>query len=132
MRNSRPLTKIIGGILASENSIAKEESLKKHLKMLKGLKSFDMGCAIGSGAFYIEYSGDEDINNTNFQERIEGYYKSRQFEEVTFSSKESSLVSFFLQLIRYLQQTIGTVAAIDLAAYAESINFELDEGKQHK
>jgi len=128
----RPLTKIIGGILASENTIAKEETLVNQLKGTDGLKSLDMGCAIGSGSFYIEYTGDEDINNTNFPGRIEEYYKTRQFEEITFSNEQTSLVSFFFQLMRYLQQTIGTVAAIDLAAYAKAINFELDEGKYTK
>jgi hypothetical protein len=125
----RPLTKIIGGILASENTIAKEETLVNQLKGTNRLKSLDMGCAIGSGSFYIEYAGDEDINNTNFPGRIENYYKTRELEEITFSNKQTSLVSFFFQLMRYLQQTIGTVAAIDLAAYAKAINFELDEGK---
>jgi hypothetical protein len=37
------------------------------------------------------------------------------------------LVTFFLQLTRYLQQSIGTVAAIDLSEYAKAINFEIDE-----
>lgn len=125
----RPLTKIIGGILASENTIAKQATLLNQLKAVKELKSLDMGCAIGSGAFYIEYSGEEDTKITNYQERIESYYKSRQYKDVTFSRQESSLVSFFFQLMRYLQQTIGTVAAIDLGAYAEAIKFDLDEGK---
>ena len=48
------------------------------------------------------------------------YYKDRVFESVTFSKKENSLVTFFLQLTRYLQQTVGTVAAIDLNAYDEN------------
>lgn len=125
----RPLTKIIGGILASENTIVKKATLENHLNKLKGLKSIDMGCAIDAGAFYIEYDGDEDVSETNFQKRIEDFYFQRKLKKITFSKKGSSLVSFFFQLMRYLQQTIGTVAAIDLAAYADAIDFDLDEGK---
>ncbi|WOK09139.1 DUF6602 domain-containing protein [Imperialibacter roseus] len=125
----RSLTKILGGILASENTIVKNETLEKHFQSLSGIQSIDMGCAIGFGAFYVEYEGDEDLNTNNFQERITNYYDTRKYEKMTFSKAENSLVSFFFQLMRYLQQTIGTVAAIDLGAYADTINFELDEGK---
>lgn len=125
----RALTKIIGGILASENTIAKSETLEKHFESLSGIQSIDMGCAIGFGAFYIEYEGDEDLNINNLQERITNYYDTRTYDKMTFSKAENSLVSFFFQLMRYLQQTIGTVAAIDLSAYADAINFELDQGK---
>ena len=125
----RSLTKILGGILASENTIAKNETLEKHFQSLSGIQSIDMGCAIGFGAFYIEYEGDEDLNTNNFHERITSYYDRRKYHKITFSKAENSLVSFFFQLMRYLQQTIGTVAAIDLGAYADAINFELDEGK---
>jgi len=128
-QKARALTKIIGGILASTNSYthSNNATIESHLKNLKGLQSIEMGCAVDYGSFYVNYDGDEDISNTNFGERILNYYSQRKFSNVTFSSKENSLVTFFLQLTRYLQQSIGTVAAIDLNAYAKSVGFEIDE-----
>ena len=86
-----------------------------------------MGCAVDYGSFYVNYDGAEDVNNKDFDKRINDYYLTRKFESVTFSNKENSLVTFFLQLTRYLQQSIGTVAAIDLNAYAKTIGFEIDQ-----
>ena len=51
----------------------------------------------------------------------------RNIEKVTFSEKQNSLVTFFLQLTRYLQQGIGTIAAIDLSEYAKNVGFTIDE-----
>lgn len=123
----RPLTKIVGGILTSTCSIAKGETIEKHLSSLKPLASIDMGCSIEFGAFYIDYNGEEDQSIQDFNQRIHDYYERRKFATLNFSKKEKALVSFFLQLMRYLQQSIGTVAAIDLAAYAEAIDYDLDK-----
>jgi len=123
----RPLTKIVGGILTSTNSIAKHETIERHLSSLAPLAAMDMGCSIEFGAFYVDYNGDEDQSIQDFNQRIQDYYNKRQFGSVKFSKKEKALVSFFLQLMRYLQQSIGTVAAIDLAAYAEAIDYDLDK-----
>ena len=125
----RSLTKIIGGILASENTIVKKDTLENHLKSQSGLKTIDMGCAIDYGFFYLEYDGDEDKSISDFNLRIKDYYESRVFEKISYSKSDSSLVSFFFQLMRYLQQTIGTVAAIDLGEYSKAIDFDLDDGK---
>ena len=126
---ARPLTKIIGGILASTNSFShsNNNTIESHLKKLKGLQTIEIGCAVDYGSFFVNYNGKEDMDNTNFEERILNYYKERVFETVSFSVKGNSLVTFFLQLTRYLQQSIGTVAAIDLNAYAESVGFRIDE-----
>lgn len=126
---ARPLTKIIGGILASTNSYthANNNTIESHLKSLENLQTIEMGCAVDFGSFYVNYTGQEDTNNWNFEERINKYYTDRTFESVTFSNKENSLVTFFLQLTRYLQQTVGTVAAIDLNAYANSVGFKIDD-----
>ncbi len=125
----RALTKIIGGILASTNSFThtNNNTIESHLKSLKGLQSIEIGCAVDYGSFYINYSGEEDLDNTDLVKRINNYYNSRTFNAVTFSKKENSLVTFFLQLTRYLQQAIGTVAAIDLNEYAKAVGFEIDE-----
>jgi len=123
----RELTKIIGGILTSTNSIAKNETIEKQLSSLQALESMDMGCSIEFGEFHVDYTGDEDQSIQDFNHRIHDYYGKRVFDKVKFSAKERALVSFFLQLTRYLQQSIGTVAAIDLSSYAEAINYELDK-----
>jgi hypothetical protein len=126
---ARPLTKIVGGILASTNSYThtNNNTIESHLKSLKGLQTIEMGCAVDYGSFFVNYKGEEDIKNENFDERIFNYYKQRTFKNLEFSPKENSLVTFFLQLTRYLQQSIGTVAAIDLNAYTKSVGFEIDE-----
>jgi hypothetical protein len=126
-RPPRPLTKIIGGILTSVNSYSKKETIEKHLKSLIELKTIDMGCVVEFGSFYIDYNGAENKDIIDPNERITEYYKNRVFNKVTFSERENSLVTFFLQLSRYLQQTVGTVAAIDFSAYSVNVGFKIDE-----
>jgi len=127
IRDPRPLTKIVGGILTSVNSYLKNETIKNHLKTLNGLKSIDMGCCVEFGSFYVDYEGKEDANITDFNNRIHSYYTSRTFGSLYLSERDKSLITFFLQLSRYLQQSIGTVAAIDFNAYAKEVNFKVDE-----
>lgn len=126
---ARPLTKIVGGILASTNSFthANNNTIENHLKNLEKLQTIEMGCAVDYGSFYVNYAGSEDTSSRDFDKRINEYYLTRKFDSITFSEKENSLVTFFLQLTRYLQQSIGTVAAIDLNAYAKTIGFEIDQ-----
>ena len=126
---ARALTKIVGGFLASTNtySHSSNNTIEGHLKKLQGLQSIELGCAVDYGSFYVNYKGEEDTNNKDFDKRILDYYTQRQFDSVTFSKKENSLVTFFLQLTRYLQQSIGTVAAIDLNAYSKAVGFTIDE-----
>jgi hypothetical protein len=123
----RPLTKIVGGILASTNSIKKKETVENHLKALNNLRGIDIGCAVDYGAFFVDYTGEEDVKILDFTERINDYYNSRTINEIEMSANGVSLVSFFFQLMRYLQQSIGTIAAIDLGEYAKAIKFEIDE-----
>lgn len=145
-RAPRPLTKIIGGILAVENGYSSDKTLEKHLDSLDNNKSLDMGCAVASGSFYLNYIVADDHETKDidkvvrglfeqnktaeiellYEKEIQSYYKNRTISEIEFSSSEHSLVTFFLQLSKYLQ-TIGSVAAIDLNAYAKSIKFEIDE-----
>lgn len=122
----RSLTKIIGGILTSTNDYKKHETIEKHLRKLDGLKSIDMGCAVSFGSFYIDYDGEEDMNEKDFIKRINEYYQKRNIKEIEFSQSDTSLVTFFFQLMRYLQQSIGSVAAIDLNEYSKAINFSID------
>lgn len=126
-KDPRALTKIIGGILTSTNSIKLEKTINKHLSSLTGLKSMEMGCSIDYGSFYVDYDGIQDLSPENVQESIIKYYNERKIISVEFSEKEVSLVTFFLQLTHYLQQVIGTVASIDLDAYAKAIGFNIDK-----
>lgn len=125
----RGLTKIIGGILTSTNSFTHKnnDTMKKHLSEQSGLKGIDIGCIADYGFFYIDYNGKEDETETDFNKRITDYYNYRSINKISFSNIDNSLVSFFLQLTRYLQQAIGTIPAIDLNAYSKTIDFEIDE-----
>lgn len=128
----RAFTKIIGGILTSDNSYVSgdNKTIITHLKALTGLKGIDIGCIAKYGSFYVDYEGKEDttiFDVTQFEKRYLDYYNNRTVKEVVFSSQDNSLVSFFLQLTRYLQQAIGTVAAIDLNMYSQAIDFKIDQ-----
>lgn len=127
---ARPLTKIVGGFLATTNGYSQNKTIENHIKKASSFKGIDIGCIADFGSFHIDYDGEEDTtlkNPEDFQKRYSDYYKNRKFSEIRFSDKENSLVSFFLQLTRYLQQAIGTIPAIDLNAYSSAIGFTIDE-----
>jgi hypothetical protein len=126
-KDARPLTKIIGGILTSVNSYKKKETIENHFKKLTGLTTTDLGCSVEYGSFYINYGGEENQTIVNPNNRIQDYYVERKYVEINYGERENSLITFFLQLSRYLQQSIGTVAAIDFNAYANQVNFKIDE-----
>ncbi|MGV8815961.1 MAG: DUF6602 domain-containing protein [Gelidibacter sp.] len=128
-QSPRGLTKIVGGILTSTKSGSRKnnQTLNKHLKAQVGLKSIDFGCIADYGSFFIDYEGEEDHEISDIEKRYKDFYMKRKVNEIHFSKVENSMVSFFLQLTRYLQQSIGTVAAIDLQAYSNSINEEIDK-----
>jgi hypothetical protein len=125
----RGLTKIVGGILTSTKSGAKNNNttIIKHLSEQKGFKSLDFGCIADYGSFYVDYEKEENILIKDFDERYFDYYNGREFKEVVFSKAENSLVTFFMQLTRYLQQAIGTVQAINLQSYLDNIDEDIDE-----
>lgn len=124
----RPLTKIIGGILCSTNGFTHKnnDTIKKHIKSQRGLCSIDLGCIADYGSFVVDYTPNSEIESTK-QESFVEFYKNRKISDVIFSKKDNSLVTFFMQLTRYLQQAIGTVPAIDLKKYLNEINEDLDE-----
>jgi hypothetical protein len=128
----RPLTKIIGGFLSTTNTYTHQNNntIEKYIKENDGFKGLDIGCIADYGSFHIDYEGEEDItlnNPEDFEKRYSDYYKNRKFNEIKFSDKENSLVSFFLQFTRYLQQAIGTIPAIDMNAYSKAVGFEIDD-----
>lgn len=120
----RHLTKIVGGILATENSIS-TETLEEHLRGLtgpeNGIGTLDLGCC-GNTSFYVEYKETEPVGVKDECEYIEELYKNREIEKkVKFSEKDLSLFTFFFQLVNSLK-TIGTVPAIDVNAYLKAID----------
>lgn len=124
----RPLTKIIGGILCSTNSYTHKNNntIKDHIKNQGGLKSIDLGCIADYGSFFVNYEPNEEIMENGMGKYLE-FYANRDFKEIKFSKSENSLVTFFMQLTRYLQQAIGTVPAINLQSYLDKIDEEIDE-----
>lgn len=124
----RPLTKIIGGILCNTNGYTHKnnDTIVGHIKALTSLKGIDLGCIADYGSFFVDYNPNEEIMETG-QEKYLEFYENRKFNEVNFSKAENSLVTFFMQLTRYLQQAIGTVPAINLQSYLDKIGEEIDE-----
>ena len=124
----RPLTKIVGGILASTNTFthSNNNTIKTHLRKHTGLKGIDLGCIADYGSFVIDYEPNKEIKELGNDKFVE-YYENRSVKEIRFSKSENSLITFFLQLTRYLQQAIGTVPAIDLKVYLNKIGEKLDE-----
>ncbi|KAA6330614.1 hypothetical protein EZS27_020697 [termite gut metagenome] len=129
IQKPRALTKIVGGILTSTNSYThnNNDTITTHIKSLAGLKSIDFGCIADYGSFYINYEGEENLQEIDFDKRYNDYYQDRKFKEMRFSKEENSLITFFMQLTRYLQQAIGTVPAINLQSYLDKIGEEIDE-----
>lgn len=129
---ARPLTKIIGGILTTTSSYSGNDTVKQQLKELKGLQTLDLGCLCDTGSFYVDYNEiePEGIAPTSSIEDNRKYirqvYESRKVKEVTFSDKDVSIFTFFLQLVNYLK-FIGTVPAIDINAYLKAIHAKIDE-----
>ena len=129
---ARPLTKIIGDILTTTSSYSGNDTVKQQLKELKGLQTLDLGCLCDTGSFYVDYNEiePEGIAPTSSIEDNRKYirqvYESRKVKEVTFSDKDVSIFTFFLQLVNYLK-FIGTVPAIDINAYLKAIHAKIDE-----
>jgi len=97
----RELTKIVGGILTLESSWSPPfgKAFLDAMNIHEEKRIINIGCCLRHGSFYKE----ED-----------------QAEHIEISAKESSLITFFLNLLDTLQ-SIGTVQAIDLVKYKEAI-----------
>lgn len=124
----RPLTKIIGGIIGIKCS-QKADTVEKHIRKLKGFQTIDMGCTIENGSFFVDYSSPEnnDEIKTVEQKDVESYYDNRQVTNVKYSDPSHSLLMFLMQLTSYLQQSIGTVPAIDMQKYLSNIGETIDK-----
>ena len=126
----RSLTKIIGGILTTENSyIDKKTPVKKQLSNLTGYETIDMGCCCDLYSFYVDYDEKNDLSKSEMytNEWIKSIYESRVVKDInkdiSFNEKVP-LFAFFLQLVNSLK-SIGTVPAIDVNAYLKSIEAEI-------
>ena len=54
-------------------------------------------------------------------------YDERRMREVNYSETENSLVFIVMQLSQYIQQKIGTVAALDYNKYIEASTRDMQE-----
>ena len=125
--SARPLTKIIGGIIGIKNSQT-IKTTKSHLKKLSGFNSLDMGCTAEDGSFFVDYESpknEEEIKTDKFED-YKKYYDDRSFKSLEMSRPEHSLIMFLMQLTSYLQQSIGTVPAIDMKQYLSNIGEKID------
>lgn len=121
---ARPLTEIVGGILASTNSIVKESTLKSQFESLDGLATLDLSCAIEALTIDLQYdqsfTGAWGLGNQELNQEVTNYYQSRKLGDIHLIKTENAMIVFFLKLVDYLQQRLGTVAAIDLDAYLKN------------
>ena len=88
-----------------------------------------MGCTIENGSFFVNYNskeGETEIKTANFED-FQKYYDNREFDSIKFSKPDHSLIMFLMQLTSYLQQSIGTVPAIDMQKYLNNINETIDD-----
>lgn len=120
----RPISKIIGGVLATTSSYSKKDTLQHHLENLKGYRTIDLGCAVDSYSFYVDYEGLDQVTATGMDAYTK-FYDERKCKSVAFNKKENSLFTFFLQLVHYLK-CIGTVPAIDINSYLNEIGESID------
>lgn len=118
---ARPLTEIIGGILSSTNPISKDTTIKSHINALLDLETLDLSCAATNMVIKVDYDkiykGTKGIAQNQLNNEIQDYYRTRVLKTIHLQKGDNVLIKFFLQLLEYLQQRIGTVAAIDLNAY---------------
>lgn len=123
---ARPLSPIIGGILSSTSSYEQTKTIEESLKKLTGMQSLDLCCCADKYSFYIEY----DKSFAKFKgietKDIYDHYDSRKITAINFNRHpENSIFTFFLQLVQYLK-LIGTVPAIDINAYLETVGENID------
>lgn len=99
----KPPFSIIGGLLSLKSSWtpAFGSSFESCIANTDILTRIDMGCALEDGGFTIEYNGKGSSSEV--------------------SSKDESLIYFFLKLLMKLQE-LGTVPALDIKEYAKSLD----------
>jgi hypothetical protein len=104
IQQPRPLFPILTGILTTESSWTPPfgDAFREAIDGTAGFETqLNIGCAPRHGTFDIDWAGDDG-------------------PEITFSDPEGALMFFLLRLFGRLQ-ALGTVPAIDLAAYGASL-----------
>ena len=104
IQEPRPLFPILTGILTTQSGWSPPfgDAFHDAIRNTAGEQTrLDMGCALRHGTFDIDWTGGVDA-------------------AITFSESEASLMFFLLRLFGRLQ-ALGTVPAIDLAAYGQSL-----------
>lgn len=99
----KPLHRILAGILTTRSSWSEPygECFKRCIADYDEQQRIDCGCTLMEGSFFYDY--DSNV--------------------LSKSSKEESLVYFFLQLLILLQK-MGTVPAIDLTEYMRALSVQ--------
>jgi hypothetical protein len=104
------LFKIIGGFLCLESrwsgSISTNKAFREQFNSSTELSFIDIGCVLNDKSFKI----DMDITDALNPKVI-----------FNFSTKEETLIYFFLKLVTELQK-LGTVRPIDLSKYIDHLN----------
>lgn len=123
-QEARHLTEIVGGLLANTNSATKKETFEEHLKKIDGLGKIDFACSLDTGSVHITYDPEytrpeAGLNSSIYNDAVKNFYITRKIKTLEHSGKTNSLAFFFLKLTEFLQQRIGTVAAIDFNAYLD-------------
>lgn len=123
---ARPLSPILGGILTTTSSYAKTETIEEKLKSLTGIQSLDLCCCADKYSFYIGYDKSfADFRDCDTNSICE-LYESRKVTTVNFNNHpDNSVFTFFLQFVQYLK-LIGTVPAIDINAYLDTVGEKID------
>lgn len=123
---ARPLSPILGGILSSTSSYEQIRTIEDSLKKLTGMQSLDLCCCADKYSFYIEYDKSFSEFKETETQAICSLYNSRKVKNINFNKyPENSIFTFFLQLVQYLK-LIGTVPAIDINAYLDTVGEKID------
>lgn len=85
------------------------------------MQSLDLCCCADKYSFYIEYDKSFSEFKETETQAICSLYNSRKVKNINFNKyPENSIFTFFLQLVQYLK-LIGTVPAIDINAYLDTV-----------
>lgn len=124
--SARPLSPILGGLLSSTSGYEQTNTIEENLKKLTGMQSLDLCCCADKYSFYIMYDKSFAEFKGTDSKAICDRYDSRKVKNVKFNKhSENSIFTFFLQLVQYLK-LIGTVPAIDINAYLNTVGEKID------
>lgn len=99
----KPQSKILAGILTLSSTWTDPlgKSFEEHIRSLDGNQRLDIGCALESGSFKVDYSDNNIV--------------------IERSTAEESFIFFFLKLFMELQK-LATIPAMDIECYARALD----------